>query len=296
MTATLKTATSMDGLPRQLDENALAHTINMMPWRTDELGPKLREFAAQLWLQFCSAPAAPAPAQSFDEVWHSIDWAQWRMRSIRDLVQMIHSKTSPAPASSQDEPFGYFRAEPFGWTDCAATDEGAIALYERPAAPAVPQGPVCAALGDIVSMWDQHVPSEYVTPLHMQAKRALAGQQPVSPDMHGWCAYVGGMVAHWVVSEPDAFDRLGPDRFEAAIAGIIERRLWAMPKSAATPAAPSQEPVTPTDDWAECKRISEMPDVDEALRLFAEGETSEDQAVAIIQAVITALRITEVVK
>lgn len=30
------------------------------------------------------------------------------------------------------EPFGYFRAEPMGWTDCAATDEGAIALYERP--------------------------------------------------------------------------------------------------------------------------------------------------------------------
>ena len=63
MTATLKTATSMDGLPRQLDENALAHAINMMPWRTDELGPKLREFAAQLWTQFCSVHAtAPAPA------------------------------------------------------------------------------------------------------------------------------------------------------------------------------------------------------------------------------------------
>ena len=31
------------------------------------------------------------------------------------------------------EPFGYFKAEPFGWTDCAETDEGAIALYERPA-------------------------------------------------------------------------------------------------------------------------------------------------------------------
>jgi hypothetical protein len=27
-------------------------------------------------------------------------------------------------------PFGYFKAEPFGWTDCAETDEGAIALYE----------------------------------------------------------------------------------------------------------------------------------------------------------------------
>ena len=32
------------------------------------------------------------------------------------------------------EPFGYFRAEPFGWTDCAKTDEGAVALYEAPPA------------------------------------------------------------------------------------------------------------------------------------------------------------------
>ena len=39
-------------------------------------------------------------------------------------------QTAPAPA--QGEPFGYFRAEPFGWTDCAKDDEGAIALYERP--------------------------------------------------------------------------------------------------------------------------------------------------------------------
>lgn len=29
-----------------------------------------------------------------------------------------------------NEPFGYFKAEPFGWTDCAETDEGAVALYE----------------------------------------------------------------------------------------------------------------------------------------------------------------------
>ena len=35
----------------------------------------------------------------------------------------------PAPVA---EPFGYFKPEPFGWTDCAETDEGAIALYERP--------------------------------------------------------------------------------------------------------------------------------------------------------------------
>ena len=30
------------------------------------------------------------------------------------------------------EPFGYFKAEPFGWRDCTETDEGAIALYEAP--------------------------------------------------------------------------------------------------------------------------------------------------------------------
>ena len=31
------------------------------------------------------------------------------------------------------EPFGYFRAEPFGWTDCGPDDDGAKALYEWPA-------------------------------------------------------------------------------------------------------------------------------------------------------------------
>lgn len=29
------------------------------------------------------------------------------------------------------EPFGYFRAMPFGWEDCAATDDGAQALYDE---------------------------------------------------------------------------------------------------------------------------------------------------------------------
>jgi hypothetical protein len=35
-------------------------------------------------------------------------------------------------ALAQAEPFGYFKAEPFGWTACAETDEGAIALYQAP--------------------------------------------------------------------------------------------------------------------------------------------------------------------
>ena len=39
-------------------------------------------------------------------------------------------------AVPQQEPFGYFRALPFGWTDCAETDEGAMALYEGSTQPA----------------------------------------------------------------------------------------------------------------------------------------------------------------
>ena len=35
-------------------------------------------------------------------------------------------------AAASVEPFGYFRALPMGWEDCAETDEGAIPLYERP--------------------------------------------------------------------------------------------------------------------------------------------------------------------
>ena len=37
----------------------------------------------------------------------------------------------------EPEPFGYFKSEPFGWTDCAETDDGAIALFAAPPAPSV---------------------------------------------------------------------------------------------------------------------------------------------------------------
>ena len=37
-----------------------------------------------------------------------------------------------ATTGAPSEPFGYFKAQPFGWTDCAEDDDGAVALYERP--------------------------------------------------------------------------------------------------------------------------------------------------------------------
>lgn len=62
---------------------------------------------------------APQPAQ---QDWEAI---------AADQAMTIALLKAEQPAQQQ-EPFGYFKAEPFGWIDCADTDEGAIALYERP--------------------------------------------------------------------------------------------------------------------------------------------------------------------
>ena len=48
--------------------------------------------------------------------------------------RVLAGQEAPQPAAQQGEPFGYFRAEPFGWTDCAEGDEGAVALYEKASA------------------------------------------------------------------------------------------------------------------------------------------------------------------
>lgn len=34
---------------------------------------------------------------------------------------------------SNPEPFGYFKAEPFGWSDCSETDDGATPLFDKAA-------------------------------------------------------------------------------------------------------------------------------------------------------------------
>ena len=59
--------------------------------------------------------------------------------STGEIEKMAIETLRAALAQGEQEPFGYFKAEPFGWTDCAETDEGAIPLYERPFTP--PQRP-----------------------------------------------------------------------------------------------------------------------------------------------------------
>ena len=71
-----------------------------------------------------------------DEQIDTVSLAQWGphhgapLAAHRAYARAIESATLEALA--KQEPFGYFKATPFGWTDCAETDEGAVALYERP--------------------------------------------------------------------------------------------------------------------------------------------------------------------
>ena len=51
-------------------------------------------------------------------------WTENEIPIIEKLIELL--------AQPEQEPFGYFKAEPFGWTDCAETDEGAVALYTTP--------------------------------------------------------------------------------------------------------------------------------------------------------------------
>jgi prefoldin subunit 5 len=51
-------------------------------------------------------------------------YTEQQVRELLDKAACTKSQTQ--------EPFDYFKAEPFGWRDCAETDEGAIALYEAP--------------------------------------------------------------------------------------------------------------------------------------------------------------------
>lgn len=93
-------------------------------------------------MEHSNAPAVPqgepteamltAGLRECEPLGELIDWREGFGRSEMRAVWSAMLAAAPAPAPAQDEPFGYFRAEPFGWTDCAKDDEAAIALYERP--------------------------------------------------------------------------------------------------------------------------------------------------------------------
>lgn len=55
---------------------------------------------------------------------------------------------------------------------------------------------------------------------------------PVSQEKANWCEYVAGMVDHWVRTDEYDSIKADEDRCTKAIAGIIERRLWALKREA----------------------------------------------------------------
>ncbi|WP_225783382.1 hypothetical protein [Xenophilus sp. Marseille-Q4582] len=74
---------------------------------------------------------APAPTQAQEPVAEvENDYNADGMSSRITTRLPAGTKLFAAPQHSTAEPFGYFRADSFGWTDCAATDDGAVALYE----------------------------------------------------------------------------------------------------------------------------------------------------------------------
>ena len=70
-------------------------------------------------------------------MWHSSNDSSQREYQAAELMAALLQELVDAPEA---EPFGYFKSEPFGWTDCAETDDGAIALYTAPPVPSVPDG------------------------------------------------------------------------------------------------------------------------------------------------------------
>lgn len=55
--------------------------------------------------------------------WHGAEPVRQRIAELEAAVK---------DAAGGDDPFGYFRTEAFGWTDCKQDDVGAKPLYERP--------------------------------------------------------------------------------------------------------------------------------------------------------------------
>lgn len=113
---------------------------------------------------------------------------------------------------------------------------------------------------------------------HMATLEWFADTQQATPEPVGepaawrWFNSNGDQVTNWLDFKPSQKANV-----EAQVAEAGGRIEYAYTRPA--PGVP---------DWAECLRISETADVDEALRLFAEGETSEDQAVCIVRAVLAA--------
>ena len=143
---------------------AFHNALSDGPIDMDEMGDIKTGLNAALANVQAPAPAVPqdmrlVPVWLLERVERSLGaftsdegWAQTDM----DTMDSVSAMLAATPAPAQGEPFGHFRAEPFGWTDCAKDDEGAIALYERPQEVGLTDEALDNLIEDL-SEWSRHV-------------------------------------------------------------------------------------------------------------------------------------------
>lgn len=106
------------------------------------------------------------------------------------LTQKTNALRTAIQQPATPEPFGYFRAMPFGWEQCAETDEGAKALYEHPAPIALeaPKDNQIAALvnkvRDIARMFHGH--QSLRERIAIELVPALKASQDVQSNAERW--------------------------------------------------------------------------------------------------------------
>ena len=193
-----------------------------------------------------------------------------------------------APSVQQGRPFGHFRAEPFGWTDCAATDDGAIALYEHPMT-----NPWRDAVIEQLESWHIYVPAIHDNSprlaikalVNMECKAAL--DPAVSSEAAALAAQ--GVQAHTpaVPQGLPAFDDLDDDVIDAACtAGSLLYRVDLMRAyeciRKALAATPTPAPAQLTDE--------ERADMACAVAAICTGASSRTVAATAIEWTERALR------
>ena len=112
-------------ISQKLSEAAKALAAQALPaaGRCDECGKD----QAEGWALYCVGCLEKTGLLAKE----ALPSAQHVSSTAADLTDP-NDTAAQATTGAPSEPFGYFKAEPFGWTDCAETDDGAVALYERP--------------------------------------------------------------------------------------------------------------------------------------------------------------------
>lgn len=138
-----------------------------------------------------AAPAAQEqtePVATFDEVWNAIDWDKWRKEPIRELVQMIHSKTSPRAAQGR-EPVQEPRTIRMERVDRSTSQH----WWSEAARIRMPS-PELYAAGDTVLCW---VNEGDLLMAGLPKRPAKPVQEPVWNDLKEWCKQHNISPAHY---------------------------------------------------------------------------------------------------